>query len=145
MNLSKEVVNGGIIFLGIGLYFLLMNILGFADVALLRVFNVLFIFYGVNRTILANLSQGKKDFVSNGIAAMKTALVGVFLSILGLLTFSYLHGGDQYVNTLSKTFLFGGEPSVNTYCICLLFEGIASSIIVSLIVMFYWNSHYKTE
>jgi hypothetical protein len=145
MNLSKEVVNGGIIFLGIGLYFLLMNVLGFADVALLRVFNVLFIFYGVNKTILANLSQGKKDFATNASAAMKTALVGVFLSILGLLVFSYLHGGNEYVNTLSQTFLFGGKPSVNTYCICLLFEGIASSIIVSLIVMFYWNSHYKTE
>jgi hypothetical protein len=145
MNLSKEVANGGIIFLGIGLYFLLMNVLGFADVALLRVFNVLFIFYGVNRTVLANLSQGKKDFATNASAAMKTSLVGVFLSILGLLIFSYLHGGDEYVNTLSQTFLFGGKPSVNTYCICLLFEGIASSIIVSLIVMFYWNSHYKTE
>jgi hypothetical protein len=145
MNLSKEVVNGGIIFLGIGLYFLLMNVLGFADVALLRVFNVLFIFYGVNRTIQANLAQDKKGFVSNARDAMKTSLVGVFLSILGLLIFSYAEGGDAYVSTLSQTFLFGGKPSVNTYSICLLFEGIASSIIVSLIMMLYWNSHYKTE
>jgi hypothetical protein len=145
MNLSKEVVNGGIIFLGIGFYFLLMNVLGFADIALLRVFNVLFIFYGVNRTIQANLAQGKKGFVSNAQDAMKTSLVGVFLSILGLLAYSYAQGGDAYVSTLSQTFLFGGKPSVNTYSICLLFEGIASSIIISLIMMLYWNSHYKTE
>jgi hypothetical protein len=145
MELSKEVKNGGIIFLGIGFYFLLMNLLGYQDVAILRVFNVLFIFYGVNRTIQSNVAEGKKDFATNAGSAMKTSLVGVFLSILGLLIFSYAQGGDAYISTLSQTFLFGGKPSVNTYSICLLFEGIASTIIVTLIMMLYWNSHYKTE
>ena len=45
MKISKELVNGFIIVLGIALYFLLMQLLGLADIYLLRVFNVLFIFY----------------------------------------------------------------------------------------------------
>ena len=48
MKLPKELVNGFIIVFGIGLYFLLMQLLGLADIYLLRVFNVLFIFYGTN-------------------------------------------------------------------------------------------------
>jgi hypothetical protein len=146
MKLSKEFVNGVIIFIGIGLYFLLMTILGLANIATLRVFNAIFIFYGVNRTIQTNLAQGKTNFLNNAAAGMKTALVGVFLCIFGLLIFSYAQGGDTYITSnLSRTFLFGGNPSVNTYSICLLFEGIASSVIITFMIMLYWNSYYKTE
>ena len=51
MKLPKEISNGFIIFLGIGIYFLLMNVLGLADLFYLRTLNVFFIFYGVNRTM----------------------------------------------------------------------------------------------
>jgi hypothetical protein len=44
MKLQKELYNGVIIFIGIGLYFMLMEILGLADLYYLRVFNVLFVF-----------------------------------------------------------------------------------------------------
>ena len=62
MEASKELINGILIFLGIGLYFLFMNAIGYANVAYLRLLNVVFIFYGVNKTIKMNLAQGKKTF-----------------------------------------------------------------------------------
>lgn len=145
MKLSKEFYNGIIIFVGIGVYFLLMNVLGFADVFYLRLLNVIFVFYGVNRTIQMNLAEGKKNFVSNAVSALITSLIGVFLSVLGLLIYSYMKGGDAYIESLSKTFLFGGNPSVNTYSICLLFEGIASSVIVTMLLMLYWNDRHKAD
>ena len=145
MKLSNELFNGTIIFIGIGLYFLLMNALGFADLFYLRFLNVFFVFYGVNRTIQMNLLKGKKNFVSNAIAAMMTSLIGVSLSIIGLVIYSYMNGGDSFVKTLPKTFLFGGNPSVNTYSICLLFEGVASSVIVTMLLMLYWNNSHATD
>lgn len=145
MKLPKEFYNGCIIFIGIVLYFLLMEFLGLANLFYLRFLNVFFIFYGVNRTIKMNLAEGRNVFVSNAISAMATSFVGVLLSVLGLLIYSYMQGGDTYVQSLSELFLFGGNPTVNTYCICLLFEGIASSVIVALLLMLYYNNNFAAD
>lgn len=145
MKLPRELLNGGIIFIGIGAYFLLMNALGYADLFYLRLLNIFFVFYGVNRTIEMNIKEGKKNFVDNAISAMITSLIGVFLSIIGLIAYSYINGGDSYVKSLPETFLFGGNPSVNTYSISLLFEGIASSVIVTMLLMLYWNNRHITD
>ena len=145
MKLPKELVNGFIIVIGIGLYFLLMELLGLADIYLLRLFNVLFIFYGTHRTLKANFAEGKTILVSNSVSALLTALTGVFLSIAALIIYSYARGGVAYIGSLSKTFLFGGEPSVMTYSISLLFEGIVSAVIVTFMLMLYWDTRYASD
>ena len=145
MKISKEFQNGFLIFLGIAIYFLFMNLVGLSDVFYLRLFNTLIVLYGVNRTIMMNIHDGEVFLVNNAKSAMKTSLIGVFLSIIGLIIFSYLQGGDQYVQSLSKTFLFGGNPSVMTYSICLLFEGIASTVVVTMLLLLYWNNRLVTD
>jgi hypothetical protein len=145
MKLPKELINGFIIFIGIGLYFLAMELLGLADIYLLRLFNVLFVFYGTQRTLTANFSENKTTLVSNAISALLTALTGIFLSIIGLIVYSYAKGGDAYVGSLSKTFLFGGDPSVMTYSISLFFEGIVSAVIVTFMLMLYWDTRYASD
>ncbi|MGL2999904.1 hypothetical protein [Flavobacterium sp. RSSB_23] len=145
MKISKEFQNGFLIFLGIAIYFLFMNLVGLSDVFYLRLFNTLFVLYGVNRTIMMNIHDGEVLLANNAKSAMKTSLIGVFLSIIGLIIFSYLQGGDQYVQSLSKTFLFGGNPSVMTYSICLLFEGIASTVVVTMLLLLYWNNRLVTD
>lgn len=145
MKLPKEFYNGCIIFIGIALFFSIMGFTGLTHLFYLRLLNVFFIFYGVNRTIKMNLSEGKNNFVHNAVSAMATSLVGVILSIIALLIYSYSQGGDSYVQSLSETFLFGGNQTVPTYCICLLFEGVASSVIVTLLLMLYWNDRYIAD
>ena len=145
MKLSKELTNGFIIFIGIGVYFLTMNMLGLSDLFYLRLFNIFFLIYGANKTLVSNLSEGKKEFLPNAISAFATTFIGVFLSIVGLIVYSYVHGGDDYVQTLSKTFLFGGNPTLLMYSISLLFEGTASAVIVALILMFYYNNKYRAD
>jgi hypothetical protein len=145
MKLPKELYNGCIIFIGIVIYFLLMEFLGLAHLYYLRLLNTFIIFYGVNKTIKMNLLEGKNIFVSNAISAMTTSFIGVILSIIGLLIYSHIRGGDAYVQSLSELFLFGGNPTINTYCICLLFEGIASSVIVTMLLIFYWNNKLITD
>jgi hypothetical protein len=145
MKLPKEIVNGFIIFIGIGLYFLLMELLGLADMYFLRLFNVLFVFYGTNKTLRSNFAEGKTILVSNAVSALFTSLSGVFLSIAGLIIYSYIKGGDIYIESLSKTFLFGGNPSVMTYSTSLLFEGIVSAVIVTFMLMLYWDTRYSSD
>ena len=145
MKISKEVFNGATIFVGIAVYFLLMNALGYADVFYLRLLNIVFVYYGVNKTIQMNIAEGKKTFVTNAVSAMTTSLVGVVMSVAGLIVYSYMRGGDDYVQSLSETFLFGRNPSIEIYCISLLFEGVASSVIVTLFAMLYWNNRFTAD
>ncbi|WP_395049247.1 hypothetical protein [Flavobacterium sp.] len=145
MKLPKELYNGLIIAISIALFFLLMEILGLADLYYLRLLNVVFVFYGVNRTLKMNFAEGKKEYIPNILSAIFTSIIGVCLTVLGLLVYSYIKGGDSYVQSLSETFLFGGTPTIMTYCISLLFEGIASSVIVVFLLMLYWNNKYAAD
>lgn len=145
MKLSKEFFNGFLIFIGIGLFFLLMEFSGLAHLYYLRFFNILFVFYGADRTLKSNFAEGKNIISENAVSALFTSLIGVFLSIAGLIAYSYMQGGDAYVQSLSKTLLFGGNPSIMTYSISLLFEGIVSAVIVTFILMLTWDTRYVSD
>jgi hypothetical protein len=56
----------------------------------------------------SNYKEGKTELPANAISALTTALIGVFISIAGL-SYSYIQGGDKYIESLSA-FLFGGDP-----------------------------------
>lgn len=140
MNLSKEVNNGIMIFIGIGMYFLTMELLGLSDVFILRMLNILIVVYFVNKVIKSNYKEGRVEYLDNLISGAITSLIGVALSVVGLLAYISFKGGNEYLSQLSKNFLFGGgEPSMYQYCIGLLFEGIASSIIITFTLMQYWK------
>lgn len=145
MKLPKELYNGVIIFIGIALYFVLMEVLKLSDQVYLRLFNILFIYYGVNKTLKSNVAEGKTNFAENAISALITGLTGVLLSIAGLVAYIYAKGGDEYIQTLSDTLLFVGEPSVMTYNISLLIEGIVSVVIVTFSSMLFWKKKYPSD
>jgi hypothetical protein len=140
MHLSKELNNGILIFISIGIYFLLMELLGLSDIFYLRLLNIFIVIYFLNKTIKSNYLEGKADYLQNIISGSLTSLIGVFLSVIGLLIYISMKGGTEYLSKLSGDFLFGGgTPTLNQYCIGLLFEGIASSIIITFTIMQYWK------
>jgi hypothetical protein len=145
MKVKKEIKNGFFIFISIGTYFLLMEFLGLSNLFYLRLFNVFFVLYAVNDTLRSRVAHGKTKFVPNALAALITSVLGVTLSVVGLLIYSYMRGGDAYIHNLSETFLFGGHPSINMYCFTLFFEGIASSVIVTLLLMLYYNDKFIAD
>ncbi|MFY0483111.1 hypothetical protein ACI6PS_10925 [Flavobacterium sp. PLA-1-15] len=140
MKLSREFTNGFIIFVGIGIYFLILEYLGLANEFYLRVLNLFIVAFGVNRTIQMNVRDGIRGYNRNLLSAIATSMIGAILSIASLLGYIYYRGGEAYLETLSKGFLFGGgDPNIYYYCIGLLFESIASSIIISFCLMQYWK------
>lgn len=135
MKLPKEFANGIIIFIGIALYFLIMEFFGLSKIIYLRALNAAFVYYGVSRTLKSNFKENKSGYVSNLLSAATTAIIGVLLSVAGLVTYIYARGGNEYVKNLSGEFLFGGNPTANEYCFGLLFEGVASAVIIVFIAM----------
>lgn len=136
---SRELKNGFIIFVGIGIYFLTMELMGLSDNFYLRMLNVFIVLYGINRTIKANIEDGNEVYLYNLTSGAMTAFIGVIMSIIGLNIYIHIRGGEEYIKTLSEAFLFGGGPSVYQYCAGLMFEGFASSAIGSFLLMQYWK------
>ena len=139
MKNNIELRNGIVIFLGIGIFFLLMDFLGLADKNYLRILNAFIVLYGINETIKTNIKVGKTDYLENLVSGFKTGVIGVFLGIVGLIVFIYIKGGESYLDKLSDTFFFGEDNNIIKYCSILFFEGIASSLIGSFTLMQYWK------
>ena len=141
MKLKTEFINGVIIFLAIGIYFILMEVLGLSDVFYLRVLNLFIVIYGVNRTLKANFADNIKGYFKNLMSGFATAMIGAILGIISLLIYIKLRGGEEYLAELSKEFLFGGgTPSIPQYCIGLLFESTAASMVICFCLMQYWKA-----
>lgn len=139
MKNSIELKNGFLIFLGIGLFFLLMDLLGFSDQNYLRILNAFIVIFGINRTLKYNFSHGNSDYLENLIAGFKTGIIGVILGIIGLIVYIYIRGGESYLSRLSDTFFFLGKPNIIKYSSVLFFEGVASCLIGSFALMQYWK------
>ena len=139
MKNNTELRNGIVIFIGIGLFFLIIDFLGYADKNYLRILNAFIVLYGINLSIKTNIREGKSDYFYNLFSGFKTGVIGIVLGLVGLIVFIYIKGGESYVDKLSDTFFFGGDTSIIKYCSVLLFEGIASCLIGTFVLMQYWK------
>ena len=145
MKLKRELTNGFIIFIGIAIYFLIIEYLGLADQFYLRILNAVIIIFGVNLTIKQNNADGIRGYFSNLISGFTTSMIGAILSVGSLFFYIQFKGGEEYLSKLSKGFLFGGgDLNLAYYSIGLLFESIASSVIITFVLMQYWKSKVET-
>jgi|SRR6218665_1360744 len=140
MKFTRELMNGIIIFLGIGIYFLFLDFMKLSHIFPLRIVNILIVAYGVNRTIKMNQADGIRGYNTNFLSAVITSMIGAILSIACLLAYIEFRGGEPYLKNLADSFIFGGgELTIQQYCIGLLFESTAASLIVSFCLMQYWK------
>jgi len=141
MKFTREITNGFIIFAGIAIYFAIMELLGLSDVFILRIFNVFIIAYGINRTISANIHDGIRGYFRNFISGFITSMIGAILSIVSLLIYIEIRGGEEFLKHLSEAFLIGGgDVDSSTYVIALLLlESSAASLVATFVLMQYWK------
>lgn len=146
MKFKRELLNGFIIFALIAIYFAILEVLGLSNNSFLRILNILFVAYGVNRTLKSNIDQGISGYFTNFISGFITSTIGAVLSISGLLLFIYLNGGEAYLKEMATGFLIGGgEVSSYQYVFALLlFESSAASFIVVYCLMQYWKGKVET-
>lgn len=140
MKFSRLLTNGLIIFIGIALYFLLIEKLGLKDHIYLRLVNFIFVIYGVNRTIKANAQDGIRGYLTNLLAGFITAMFGLILGLIAFMIYVEYKGGNEYLETFADSYIFGGgDPSLYQFCFGLLIEGSAASMIVSFAMMQFWK------
>lgn len=139
MKVSRIVINGIIIFIGIALFFLLMEVLNLSDQVYLRLVNFVFVIYGVNRTIKQNYSDRIDGYMTNLGSAFLTAFVSMVLGIFSFMAYAEYHGGEAYIDTHVENYIFSGDPSLYQFCIGLFIEGLAASAIVSFALMQFWK------
>ena len=147
MKLPKEeLINALIIVAGITVYFFIIDLLGLSNVLWLRVVNVLFVWYGVNRTLSYNVEHGKKEYGYNLLSAGITAVLGVVIATIGLVAYIHLRGGDSYIEEhLASEMLFGGKPTANQFCIGIFIEGLASALMVIFVSVQYWRKKMAAQ
>lgn len=140
MKFSRLFINGLIIFIGLGLYFLLIEALDLKDHIYLRLVNFIFVIYGVNRTIKSNYHDGINGYLTNLLSGFLTAMVGLILGLIAFMVYVEYRGGDAYLETFADSYIFGGgDPSLYQFCFGLFIEGAAASMIVSFAMMQYWK------
>ena len=140
MKFKRELLNGFLIFIGIGVYFLILEFANLSDNVWLRIFNVFIVAWGTNRTIQGNYQDGVRGYFTNFTSAFLTSMIGAILSIAALLAYISYKGGEAYLQQLPENFIFGGgDLTINYYCLGLLFESSAASLAVSFVLMQYWK------
>lgn len=140
MKLSRIITNGIIIFLGIGVFFLIMEALGLSTNIYLRLINFVFVIYGINRTLRANHNDGITGYFTNLGSALLTAVFSLILSVGAFALYAEYKGGEEYLANYANAYIFGGEaPSPYQFAIGLFMEGLAASAIVSFTLMQFWK------
>ncbi|KQS46386.1 MAG: hypothetical protein JNM71_10295 [Flavobacterium lindanitolerans] len=140
MKVSRLVTNGVIIFIGLGLYFLLIEALDLKDHIYLRLVNFIFVIYGVNKTIKSNYHDGINGYLTNLLSGFITAMVGLILGLIAFMIYVEYRGGNTYLDSFADSYIFGGgDPSLYQFCFGLFIEGSAASMIVSFAMMQYWK------
>lgn len=140
MKVSRVLINGFIIYIGIALFFLLMELLGWSDQVYLRLVNFIFVIYGVNRTIKSNYEDRMDGYFANLVSGIFTALVSLALGLASFVAYIEYKGGNAYLNKFEQSYVFGGgDPSLYQFVTGLIIEGVAASVIVSFALMQYWK------
>lgn len=140
MKLSRVFINGIIIFVCIGLFFLLMEAFHLSDQIYLRLLNFVFVIYGINRTIKQNYEDHVNGYFTNILAAILTGLVSLGLGLAAFIAYVEYQGESNYLHNFAEAYIFGGgDPSLYQFVIGLALEGAAASVIVSFALMQYWK------
>jgi len=140
MKASRIVINGILIFIAIGLFFLLMEMVGASHIIYLRLVNFAFVIYGINRTIKSNFNDNINGYFTNIASAILTGFVSLVLSVFSFMLYAEYKGGEKYLQNFSSDYIFGGgNPSPYQFGIGLFIEGLAACVIVSFALMQYWK------
>jgi len=140
MKASRIFINGIIIYIAIGIFFVIMDKLGWSDIIYLRLVNFIFVIYGVNRTIRSNFKDGINGYFTNLAAAFLTAFISLVLGVFSFMLYVEYMGGERHLESYASNYIFGGgDPSPYQFGIGLFVEGLAASAVVSFALMQFWK------
>ena len=110
----------------------------------LRLVNFLFVFWGIKGAIKKNIfTTNLNEYLTNLYLGFATSFLGVILVSISL-TIYLFYIQPSFINTIEDLNMWGANLSPPLVAFAILVEGLASSIIVTFIIMQYWKN-YKLD
>lgn len=147
MLLSRlEIINGILIFILLGLFFLILDFLGYSDNIYLRFFNIFFVFFGINRVVSHKVKNGETGYFRNFRSALITSLIAALLSVIGLAIYLTYFKENASISDLARSIIMGDKDvDLLKYCAALLVEGLVSSFILTFVFMQYCRIKHNLQ
>jgi hypothetical protein len=146
--MSKEKIiikNAILILLMIGGFFFLCKAFGLEENPFLRFLNLVFVLVGIREAVKTNVFKNKEtSYAQNAGVAFGTSILGVLLSTIGVVIYIEFINPD-FLEAMNNSFLIGGNLSIYELAFTLVIEGLASSVVGSLIVMQFYKNHNKEQ
>ena len=144
-NSSNTLSYGMRMFLWIGLFFVVVNLIGLGHISELRVVNLLIIIYFSSKLAKTNVIDNDNiSYLSNLGSVFAANILNTILSILGLLLYIQLID-PEYVHRISEGVMLIPADSLMEVIVSILFEGLAGAAVVSFGVMQYWKNYKRTR
>lgn len=144
--MKVEIKNGLYLFIVMGVYFLAVEALGFADSSTLRIFNTVMIAYFMNRAVIQRINRKQYGVLRQFGSGLLTGSVGIALGAIALFSYVGIFLGPEYIHQLSEPLIgVNFDLSLPQYTFALFSEGIAVTVIIALIIAQYWKDARYTE
>lgn len=144
---QKKIIlkNAILIVLMISGFFFFSKLIGQEDNPYLRFLNIVFVILGIRQTVKESIAQnGVTNYGLNFGSAFATGALSVLISSIGVLLYIELIS-PEFLDKMNNNFLIGGDLTVFEVFFSLVIEGLASSIIGSLIVMQFFKNYSKDD
>lgn len=136
LSKSNAIKNGLLIFVLVGVYFVILELLGLTDNIFLKFINFVFVLIGVNNT-LKNTSRLGGDYLNKLVAGVATVFIGIFLSAAAL--FIYLTVNETTDLSAYSMTLIPAETNFE-FAGVIFIEGFTSSLMIVFIMLQYWKN-----
>lgn len=135
---------GLLMFVFIAILFLLMKALNLELVAELRFLNIFIVAYFSNRMANYYASQvGGINYLDGLVSIFLANSVAIIFTVLGLILYVKVFD-PAFAENFKVWVLFAGDITLTKAALGIFFEGIAGSVIVSLIIMQYWQGEKRS-
>jgi len=129
LSRSNAIRNGLILFVMLGIYFLILDFFAVADNIFLRLLNYVFIFLIVNNSLKLAVKNGE-GYLSKLAIGITTVFIAMTLGAISLFIYFQIYEPDleRYISSVIAANSYGGM------CVALYIQSLASSFILVFIM-----------
>jgi hypothetical protein len=132
------------IYAGLILYFFIMKLLGLEQVTELRLFNFFIVLGGIYMLLKRNMEYNSTSYFQNLFLGFRTAALAIVMVSISL--FVYLKAiNPSFMAVLENSMVWGNHLTVFKVTLVIAIEGIASSFLLTYMVMQYMKNYNSTS
>jgi hypothetical protein len=120
-------------------YFFSMKLLGIGEITQLRLFNFFIVMGGIYLLLRRNMKENNDNYFQNLFLGFRTAAMAIVLTVVSL--FVYLKAiNPAFIEVMEHSMIWGNHLSVFQVTVAIGIEGIASSFLLTYMVMQYMKN-----